>query len=278
LFTGKRAHGVLATVDGRRSTVRAKRVVVAAGAVQTPALLQRSGVTSPSRQLGRNLTVHPGAAVAAVFDEPVEGWTGAHESYQIREFEDDGIILAAVNLPPSLTSRVLRGADRGIDEAMSHYPNMVTAGVLVEDTQAGRVRAIGRTDVAVTYPVSELDAARVVRAVTLVGEALFAAGARRIYLPVDTAPPAESVDDLRRLAHSRIGAERLDLTTVHLMGTARMGTDPLSAVCDPFGAVRDAEALFVADASLFPGPVGVNPQLTVMALATRVAGRIIDEW
>lgn len=278
LFTGKRAHGVRVIVNGRSVNVRAKRVVVCAGAVQTPALLQRSRVATPSRQVGRNLTVHPGAAVAAVFDDQVNGWTGAHESYQVREFEDDGAILAAVNLPPSLTSRLLRSAGRDIDDAMSDYSRMVTAGVLVEDTQAGRVRAVGQRDVVVTYPVSEQDSTRIVRAVSLLGEALFAAGARRIYLPVDGEPAAESVDELRRLADTRVAAQRLDLTTVHLMGTARIGADPLSAVCDPFGAVYDADALFVADASLFPGPVGVNPQLTIMALATRVAGRIIDEW
>ena len=278
VFAGKRANGVTMTVDGRYMTVRARRVVLAAGAVQTPALLQRSRVATRSRQVGRNLTVHPGAAVAAVFDEAVDGWTGAHESYQVREFEDDGIILAAVNLPPSLTSRLLRGAGQDIDTAMSDYSRMVTAGVLVEDTQAGRVRALGRSDVAVTYPVSRHDAGRVVSAVALLGEALFAAGARRIYLPVDQLPAATSVDDLRRLVDTPIAAERLDLSTVHLMGTARIGTDPIRSVCDPYGAVRDAAALFVADASLFPGPVGVNPQLTVMALATRVAGRIIDEW
>ena len=65
---------------------------------------------------------------------------------------------------------------------------------------------------------------------------------------------------------------------MHLMGTARLGADPVTSACDPYGSVHDAERLFIADASLFPGPVGVNPQLTVMALATRVAGRIIDTW
>ena len=75
-----------------------------------------------------------------------------------------------------------------------------------------------------------------------------------------------------------IAASRLELSTVHLMGTARLGTDPVTSVCDLHGKVRDSEQLYVADASLFPGPVGVNPQLTVMALATRVAERIIDTW
>ena len=278
LMNGKRAVGVVASVAGHPVTVRARRVVLAAGAVQTPALLQRSRVASPSHQVGRNLALHPGAAVTAVFDEVVDGWAGAHESYQVREFENEGIILAAVNLPPSLVTRTLHLRGTELDEAMAEYPRMVTAGVLIEDTGAGRVRAVGRRDVAVTYPVSPMDSTRVVRAVTLLGEALFAAGARRLHLPLDGAQPVVSMDELRRLTEAPIASGRLELSTVHLMGTARLGADPVTSVCDPYGAVRDTERLFVADASLFPAPVGVNPQLTVMALATRVAERIIDTW
>jgi len=278
LMHGKRAVGVCASVAGHRVTVRARRVVLAAGAVQTPALLQRSRIASPSHQVGRNLALHPGAAVTAVFQEAVNGWAGAHESCQVREFETEGIILAAVNLPPSLVTRTLHLHGAELDEAMAEYPRMVTAGVLVEDSGAGRVRAVGREDVAVTYRVTPLDSARVVRAVTLLGEALFAAGAQRLHLPIDGTQPAVAMDELHRLTDAPIAPARLELATVHLMGTARLGTDPLTSVCDPYGAVRDTEQLFVADASLFPGPVGVNPQLTVMALATRVAERIIDTW
>lgn len=278
LLDGKRAVGVIAEVGGRQVCVRARRVVLAAGAVQTPALLQRSRIATPSRQVGRNLTLHPGAAVTAVFDEVVDGWTGAHQSYQVREFEREGIILAAVNLPPSLVSRALHLSGSGLAEVMAQYPRMVTAGVLVEDTGAGRVRAVGSRDVVVTYPVSARDSARVVRGVSLLGEALFAAGARQLHLPIAGAPPVATMDALRRLTDVPVAPARLDLSTVHLMGTARLGADPATSVCDPYGAVRDTDRLSVADASLFPGPVGVNPQLTVMSLATRVAERIIDTW
>lgn len=278
VMSGKRAVGVRATAGGRPVTVRAGRVVVAAGAVQTAALLQRSRIASPSRQVGRNLSLHPGAAVTAVFEDTVDGWAGAHQSYQVREFEDDGIILAAVNLPPSLVSRMLHLRGPELDDALVEYPRMVTAGVLVEDTGVGRVRAAGRGDAVVTYPVTPLDSARVVRAIGLLGEALFAAGAQRVHLPVDGAPSVQGMDELRRVVDVPIAPERLDLSTVHLMGTARMGVDPVTSVCDPHGGVHDTVGLYVADASLFPGPVGVNPQLTVMALATRVAGRMIDTW
>lgn len=276
LMRGKRAVGVVARVNGQPVTVRAHRVVLAAGAVQTPALLQRSRISAPGRMIGHNLTLHPGAAVVARFDEVVDGWTGAHQSYQVREFEDDGIILAAVNLPPALVSRMLRVDRAETGAAMADYPRMVTAGVLVEDTGRGRVRAVGR-DAVVTYPVTTQDAARVMTATTRLCEALFAAGAREIHLPVTGAPVARTLDDVRRVEAGAPSPDRLDLSTVHLMGTARIGRDPLTSVCDAGGRVRDTDRLFVADASLFPGPVGVNPQLTVMALATRVAGSIIDE-
>jgi choline dehydrogenase-like flavoprotein len=275
LFRGKRAVGVTGRSSAGRFTVRSRRVVLAAGAVQTPLLLLRSGVRTPSGQVGRNLTLHPGAAVTAVFDDVVDGWRGAHESYQVREFEDEGVILAAVNLPPSLTARTVRLRGHALHRAMADYPRMVTAGVLVEDTASGRVRAAGDRAL-VTYPVSARDATRVLRAVTLLAEALFAAGARRVHLPVAGIGAVRTVDALRDVTSSPIAPQRLDLTTVHLMGTARMGADPVDAVCDASGAVQDAVGLFVADASLFPGPVGVNPQLTVMALATRVARSIID--
>ncbi|GAA2167967.1 GMC family oxidoreductase [Humibacillus xanthopallidus] len=283
LHNGKQAVGVRGRVSGasrpaRAFEVRASHVVVCAGAIQTPALLLRSGMRPPSGQLGRNLTLHPGAGVMAVFEEVVDGWKGAHQSLQVREFESHGVILAAVNLPPSLVARALPLDGAALGEALAAYNQIVTAGVLVEDTGAGRVRPIGSTGVAVTYAVTATDADRVTRAVLLVSEALMAAGAHTVHLPIRGHQPLRTGDDIRRAAARRVRASDLDLLTVHLMGTARMGSDPLWAVCDPFGAVYETRGLTVADASLFPGPVGVNPMLTVMALATRAAERIIETW
>ncbi len=117
-----------------------------------------------------------------------------------------------------------------------------------------------------------------VRGLSLVAEALFAAGARSVHLGIEGLPPLAGPAEARALLSTAIRPSRLMLTTVHLMGTAGLGADPLRAVCDGTGAVHDAADLYVADASLFPGPVGVNPMLTIMALATRVAGGIIDGW
>jgi choline dehydrogenase-like flavoprotein len=284
LLVGKRAVGVCGRAHDpeggppRDFEVRARQVVVCAGALQTPALLQRSGLRPPSGQLGRNLTVHPGAGIAAVFDERVDGWKGAHQSLQVREFEDEGLVLAAVNLPPALVARSLPYVGAELGEAMAAYNHIVTAGVLVEDTGSGRVRALGREGVLPTYRLVERDAERVARSVLLTAEAMLEAGAHTVHLPFAGRAPLHDADDLRRARAIPVAGADMALLTVHLMGTARLGTDPMQAVCDPRGAVHDAVGLSVADASLFPAPVGVNPMLTIMALATRVAGRIIDDW
>ena len=158
-WSGGRATGVEARFTrpggqrGPRLTVAAKVVVAAGGAVQTPALLMRSGIRHP--RLGRDLTLHPNAKVVAFFDEEVLGWQGVHQAYQVREFIDDGILLTAVNLAPSLMAMGLPGYGRELGAMMAEYNHIVTAGCLVEDTGSGRVRTIPGLGPQVTYQLDE---------------------------------------------------------------------------------------------------------------------------
>jgi choline dehydrogenase-like flavoprotein len=136
------------------------------------------------------------------------------------------------------------------------------------------VRALGTDGVAATYRITDRDADLVARSTLLLSEALLAAGAHTVHLPFAGRAPLHNGDDLRRARAIPVAASDIALSTVHLMGTTRIGTDPVWAVCDPYGAVHDTAGLWVADASLFPAPVGVNPMLTIMALATRAAEKI----
>ncbi len=279
---GKRVVGVAARVvrangtPGTRVLVRAATVVVAAGSIHTPGLLLRSGIRSPSGQIGRNLTLHPNAKVVATFDEDVEGWKGVHQAYQVREFQEQGYLMAAVNVPPSVLAMGMPFIGRALDEILGQYNRIVSGGILVEDTTAGRVRLLpGGTPIAF-YQLSDWDAERVVRGVALIAELLFAAGARRVWLPFDGAAPLDGPDDVRRLFARAIPKRAMEIMTTHVMGTCRMGGDRARHVCDGWGKVYDAEGLWVADASLFPTPIGVNPMETIMALATRNAERIME--
>jgi len=274
---GKRATGVIGTVQGsgHRITVRARLVIAACGAIHTPALLVRSGFRSPSGQLGHHLAMHPNVKVVAIFDHDVTGWKGAHQAFQVREFEDQGLLFAAVNLPPSILAMSFPQRGSALGQLMQHYDRMVVAGMLCEDTTTGRVRTIdGRPQA--FYQLAEADAANLQRGVALLSELLFAAGARRILLPFRGAAELHGPDDARRLLDRKIPARGWEVVTVHMMGTARMGGDRTAAVTSSFGMVHDADRLMVADASLFPTPIGVNPMETIMALATRAAGHVID--
>lgn len=282
---GKRATGVIGHVvrpDGSRGptvVVRAKLVVSACGAIHTPALLTRSGFTTPSGRLGHNLSLHPNTKLVAVFDRDVRGWEGVHQAYQVREFEDEGLLFAAVNVPPSIVGMSLAGtsARRGaaLGRLMADYDKMVIAGMLLEDSSVGRVRTIGGRPQAF-YQLNDHDAERLVRGVALLSELLFAAGAVRIVLPFEGAEDVTTVDAARKLYREKIDKRRIELLTVHMMGTAALGGDRARAVCDGWGMVHDAAGLMVADASVFPTPIGVNPMETIMALATRAAGYVID--
>jgi choline dehydrogenase-like flavoprotein len=262
---------------GPRLTVRSPVVVVAGGAVQTPALLARSGVRSRSGQLGRNLTLHPNAKVIAFFDEPVDGWQGVHQAYQVREFIDDGILLTAVNIPPSLIAMSLPSYGRELGELMASYNHMVTAGCLIEDTGSGRVRQVPGLGAQVSYQISDHDMEQVIRGIRYAAELMLAAGARRVLLPFDGAPEVRDEAGLHDLLARPVAKRSVELFTVHLMGTTRMSADPQRGVVDSFGAFYGMHGLFVADASLFPTPVGVNPMETILALVTRNAEQLVQQ-
>ena len=261
---------------GPTMTVRAPVVIVACGAIQTPALLARSGVRSASGQLGRNLSLHPNAHVTAFFDSDVTGWQGVHQAFQVREFVSDGLILTATNLPPPMLAGMMPAYGRELGELMADYNRLVTAGPLVTDSGTGRVRNVPGLGTQVFYRLTDATAARLVRGVELTAEALFTAGARRMLLPFDGAPEVRSPGQLRDLLARPVPRRSIQMYSIHLMGSARMSEDPRRGVTDSFGAVHGVPGLVVADASLFPGPTGVNPMETVIALAMRNARHLIE--
>ena len=257
---------------GPRLTVRAKVVIVAGGAIQTPALLARSGLRC--RLLGRNLSLHPNANVTAFFDSDVIGWHGVHQAFQVRPAE--GLILTAENLPPPMLAAMLPAYGRELGELMADYNRVVTGGPLVTDSGTGRVRNVPGLGTQVFYRLTDAAAAGLVRGVELTAQALFAAGARRVLLPFDGAPQVRGPDQLRDVLARPVPGRSIRVYSIHLMGTARMSEDPRRGVTDSYGAFHGVPGLFVADASLFPGPIGMNPMETVIALAMRNARYLLE--
>jgi len=189
---------------------------------------------------------------------------------------DEGILITTVNLPPSLIAMDLPHHGAELGELMGSYDRMVTAGCLIEDSTSGRVRAVPGVGPIPVYQVTDDDCRRVVRGIALAAELMFAAGATRVLLPFDGVGDLFGPDDARALVRRPIPPRAIQLRTVHLMGTARMSDDPTRGVVSSYGAFHDAEGLFVADASLLPGPVGVNPMESILALVTRNAEWLIE--
>ena len=256
--------------------IRAKAVVVSAGAVQTPNLLLKHRLGRPSRQLGRNFLCHPNAKMMAVFPYEVQGWKGVSQQGQIKEMDDDGIVLGINFIPPGLVAMgVEEVADAGW-ETMRRYNHMVVGACLVEDSTTGRVRRGPFGQPFIRYDITAYDRERFVRGAVAMAELWFEMGAEAVNMPFVGWPLLRSMDALRAMELERIRRRDLELFTVHLMGTARMGKRPEDSVVNPMGELWDLPGCYVADASVFPSAVGVNPQVTIMTMATHIAARMIN--
>jgi choline dehydrogenase-like flavoprotein len=283
LIEGGRAVGVRGRAMNPRTrkldrevVIRARAVVISCGAVQTPLLLQRHKLAKKSGQLGKNFLVHPNAKVVAIYPHEVRGWQGVSQLTQIREFHDEGLVMAENFVPPAAVAAYLPVHGKGGWDLMQAYNRMVVCGVLVEDSTTGYVKRGPFGMPIVRYDITDYDHARFKRGVRLLAEMHFAMGAEKVLLPFTNQAIANTVDDLAKIETTQRDKGTLELLTVHLMGTARMGADPRSSVVDSRGELWDLPGCYVADASLFPTALGVNPQITIMALATRVANAIAE--
>jgi choline dehydrogenase-like flavoprotein len=144
---------------------------------------------------------------------------------------------------------------------------------MIEDSSRGSVREV-RGQPMIQYWVTEQDVSHIKRALDVLAQVFFAAGARRVHLPIHGFDVVSSPDELAALRRANIRAWDLDLSAYHPLGTARMGLDPATSVIGPDHQLHDTPGLYVVDGSAVPTALGVNPQITIMALATRAAEKI----
>ena len=290
VLSGGRVAGVSASaldaVTGRRHSVvvRAGTVIVAAGSLRSPSILTRSGVALP--MIGRNLFLHPTTAVAGVYAERMAAWSGAPQTAICDELaEADGRYGVRLEIAPGHPGLLAlatpwHGA-REHRRRMQQVASVAPIIALTRDRSSGEVRLRRDGTVAIDYRPGAAELALLRRGIIAAARMHLAAGAREV-LALHSHPHACLASDgpagLEAFA-ARITASALDrnwspLFSAHQMGTCRMGSSARSAVCDENGAVFGTRGLYVADASAFPLSSGVNPMLTVMALAHHVATRI----
>jgi len=278
LMRGRRAVGVVGDVQGEVGgsvRVRARLVVLAAGSFHTPGVLARSGLGRESGQLGRNVTLHPGFRMIARFREPVHGWQGSLQSVYSEAFEAQGITLTGLFVPPGVLAATIAGfgpehARRSLD--LTH---MAVIGGMLHDEGGGTIHSPPWMAPFMTYRMDPRNRATVPFFLRMMAETFFAAGALEVFAPVFGAPPMDA-DAFARFDFESVPSSKLECSSQHPLGSCRMGIAPGNSVTDSYGAVWDVDGLYVADGSLVPTSLGVNPQLTIMALATRVAWRLRD--
>ena len=289
LTEGGRAAGVealyadLETGHTARVTVRAPRVVVACGALESPALLLRSGIGGPA--VGQNLRLHPCTAVGGQYESETRAWWGAPQAALVDEFAggDDGHGFL-IEAPQYATGTIgaatpfVSGADH--KQAMSELPTGASFIGLIRDHGAGQVTI---DDAGQAVPAYSLDDPRDVRTTHRALEAQVrlhvAAGARQIAALAAGMPTWRVGDDvdryIERLQRVPLRAGGFRLFSAHQMGTCRMGSDPQTSVANPYGELHDTPGVWIGDASAFPSPSGTNPMITIMALAHRTGEAIV---
>jgi len=289
---GGGAKGVEAVLraGGKEMTVhvRAKAVVAAGSAIQTPALLLRSGIRSTGVGLG--LRLDPTTALLAEHPHPIRMWKGPMQTIAVRRFQEadeghHGPWLETAPAHPGLVALALPWlGGRAHKDAMRRLPYASSTIVLVRDVAEGRVSIDARGEPVLEYRLSPRDRRNLVLGLREAARIQWAAGATRIgtlhlrdcsvgdgSAPIRRSDLETLLEDISRLGVKENG---LALFTAHPMGSARAGRDPRRSAAKPTGESHEVRNLWIGDGSLFPTAPGVNPMISIMALAARTAGFI----
>jgi choline dehydrogenase-like flavoprotein len=283
LTDGGHASGVtgISPTTGARLTVKAPNVVIAAGALESPAILLRTGIGGPAT--GRHLRLHPSNAVFGSYGEEMQAWWGAPQTGLIDEFvslEDGyGFLIEGVQYTTGLASSAVPWFTAAQHkQAMEDFGDVATTVGLIrdrgEDNGTLTLDAAGAATPAYALrDRADQDVTR--RSVEAQIRCHVAAGARQITVLASQNPVWHRGEDLdsyiARVNRIPLRAGGMRLFSAHQMGTCRMGADPATSVASPTGELHDTPGVWIGDASAFPTASGTNPMITIMALAHRTA-------
>jgi len=283
LLEGRRAVGVsgrfrepVTRRKGGRYTVRARKaVVVAASVTRTAPLLMASGVKHPL--LGRGFRAHPGTGVFGVYDHDVDMNVGATQGWASVQYRiEPGMKVETLSIPPEMVASRLAGAGKELVARMGDYRRMAMWVVAVRAEAVGRIKRGLLGEVSVDYSFARPDMERLRKGLALLARTHFAAGAVKVLPGIYGLPYEIGPDQVDLIENGPLDPRSYILISSHLFGGATMDKDPTRGVCDEYGRVHGYEGLVVADASVIPTTLGVNPQHTIMALARSFADRLLD--
>jgi len=282
-FEGDRAAGVEGRVGGRGLHAGAKfrvlarkAVIVAASAVQSPALLARSGVRHA--HLGAHFMAHPGTSVTGIYPSRVDQWNGASQGFEAFGLRDTlGVKFETINVPPEIAASRLPGAGQRFAGWLERLPHLAIWAIALRAEAEGTVRPSRLFGESVRYDLTAADLVRLRKGMRVLAEMHFLAGATEVMPGIAGLPEVlRSPDELKLIDEATLNPFAYSLLATHLFGGCRAGADPRAAVVDPHLRVHGRRGLYAMDASVFPTNTGVNPQHSIMSIATVAAGRLAN--
>ena len=259
----------------------AKVIVLAAGVLNTPAILLRSksNLKLNNPNIGRYITIHPAFNLHAIHEKKISNYTGFPKAYYIDQFSDsEGYYLETSFYYPGISAKNIPGWGAEHEEIMSNYDKMMSILILSHDNaeKNNHISINKKGNPILNYDVSAKTKANLVKAIQKAAEVFISAGCTAFILP---ATKQKITNQNKEQLNELIKEEFLDfaqtpLSTAHPQGGCRMGNDAANSVVDTDGKVRGTQSIYIADASLFPTSVKVNPYETVMLLATHVANQV----
>lgn len=262
--------------------VRAGTVVLCGGSIGSAALMLRSGLGRRLPRLGEGFTCHPAHILVAEHDRAITNDVGHPKSFYLDRAEAEGFVLETCMYFPFTTAKNLTGFGEAHSRLMRAFPRLQMILVLACDkaTPGNRIAVDRHGRPVVHYTFARETISALVRATRASSRIFFAAGARRVHAP-SASPPLIERDRMKDVGtliderHFQTG--RISVSAAHLMGGCAMGRDASDSVTDGWGRVHGMPWLRVADSSLFPDSLEINPYLTVMALADRVAEGVTSD-
>jgi len=269
-------------------TIEAERVVLAAGAVHSPAILKNSGLDRALPELGRNVSLQPQTIVSGIFDDAtkVVAWRGVPQSVFCSEFDDNrpehgmgGFRLEGVFGSLGHLATALPGFGHAHKELMAKAAHIAGGLLLTPDRPSGEMNWSFDPKLGfrprIRYRMSREWLARMRRGLAMAAKVYFAAGARRVLFPSEIFPPLESADEIDRVADFPVRSGVTRFISAHVQGTCRMSLDARRGVVDQDHRVHGEPRIYVVDASVMPTTASTHTMIPIMAMADRAAHRML---
>lgn len=262
---------------GTKVRIEARHVIVAAGALGSPALLMRSGLDNPL--IGNAPVAHPSIPLMGLFDHPIKIWEGTPSSVYLADRAlVDGTILESMTADVSYTAMMLPGNRDQIFDLAKNVSHMGGFGVLLIDKpqNTNKLKIDSKGQPVIDYSISSEDTHRFAKALADAVRIMFRAGARKVYLPTNELKMTEltSIEQARDVESLKFISNRTTITSAHLQATCKMGSHSWNSVVDTAHRVWGTDNVYIVDGSVFPSSVGANPMQSIYTIAKIFA----DNW